>query len=127
MESDKAEATSRRSERSSSTQGVYLSTLGEERDWIAPKCSCRVVDCLIASSSCGLIYTSKLGNDVAGKGVEPGAVVVEHFARMEFECRVSELEKRVGCLEQRKKLVFWPYVIGLVGVVVAMCAVTIAK
>ncbi|MED6210146.1 hypothetical protein PIB30_061427, partial [Stylosanthes scabra] len=127
MEIDRAEATSRRSERSSSTQGVYLSTPGEERDGIASKCSCGVYAILYLSKTsmnpnrlffgcpffrgglphCKFFmwldrYTLKLGNDVARKGVEPGAVVAEHFARMEFECRVSELEKRVGCLEQRK-------------------------
>ncbi|MED6109249.1 hypothetical protein PIB30_031688 [Stylosanthes scabra] len=69
-------------------------------------------------------HISRVRNGVAGKSVED---VGEHFATMEFQSRISGLEKRVGCLEQRKKFAFWPYVIGLVVIVVAMWAVTMTK
>ncbi|MED6118638.1 hypothetical protein PIB30_004688 [Stylosanthes scabra] len=139
MKNDGADATSRGSQRFSSTHGVYLPTPGEESDGIAPKCRCGVYAILYLSKTptnpnrlflgCPFFrvlprHTSKLSNGVAGKSVED---VAEHFATMEFESRISELEKRVGCLEQRKKFAFWPYVIGLVVIVVAMCAVTMAK
>ncbi|MED6218691.1 hypothetical protein PIB30_028777 [Stylosanthes scabra] len=142
MENGGADGTSRGSQRSSSTQGVYLPTPGEESDGIAPKCRCGVYAILYLSKtqrtltcsssdvhSSGYFlwldqHTSKMSNGVAGKNVED---VGEHFATVEFESRISELEKKVGCLEQRKNFAFWSYVIGLVVIVVAMCAVTMAK
>ncbi|MED6194982.1 hypothetical protein PIB30_033706 [Stylosanthes scabra] len=149
MENDGADATSRGSQRSSSTQGMYLPTPGEESDGIAPKCRCGVYAILYLSKTptnpnrlffgCPFFrgglphcryfllldeHISRVRNGVAGKSVED---VGEHFATMEFQSRISWLEKRVGCLEQRKKFAFWPYVIGLVVIVVAMWAVTMTK
>ncbi|MED6112871.1 hypothetical protein PIB30_065681 [Stylosanthes scabra] len=51
MESDRAATSSRRSERSSSTQGVYMPSLGEEMDGVAPKCRCGVYAILYLSKT----------------------------------------------------------------------------
>ncbi|MED6134817.1 hypothetical protein PIB30_040525 [Stylosanthes scabra] len=51
MESDGAATSSRRSERSSSTQGVYMPSPGEEMDGVAPKCLCGVYAILYLSKT----------------------------------------------------------------------------
>ncbi|MED6132804.1 hypothetical protein PIB30_022268 [Stylosanthes scabra] len=113
MESDEGASSLRHSERSSSTQGVYVSRLGEGRDEVAPKCTYggRLPHCKFFMWLDRCI--AKLGNVVAGKCGEEVEDAAEHFSRMELEWRVSDFEKRVGCLEQRKKNMCWCYVMCL--------------
>ncbi|MED6170665.1 hypothetical protein PIB30_033232 [Stylosanthes scabra] len=138
MESDGAATSSRRSERSSSTQGVYMPSVGEEMDEVAPKCRCGVYVILYLSKTSsnpnrlflgcpfykGRIpycryfkwldqFTAKIDKVVAAKCGEGAEDVHEHFSRMEHEWRFSELEKRIAYLEQRKKSMHLCYVVGL--------------
>ncbi|MED6199881.1 hypothetical protein PIB30_079959 [Stylosanthes scabra] len=138
MESDGAATSSRRSERSSSTQGVYMPSLGEEMDGVAPKCRCGVYAILYLSKTSGNPnrlffgcpffkgklpyckffmwldqYTAKIGKAAAGNCGEGAEDVTDHFSRMEHERRFSELEKRIACLEQRKKNMYLCYIMGL--------------
>ncbi|MED6143713.1 hypothetical protein PIB30_008353 [Stylosanthes scabra] len=141
MESDGGATSSRRSERSSSTQGVYMPSVGEEMDEVAPKCRCGVYVILYLSKTSsnpnrlflgcpfyktqGRIpycryfkwldqYTTKVDKAAAAAKCGEGAEdVAEHFSIMEHEWRFSELEKRIACLEQRKKSIHMCYIMGL--------------
>ncbi|MED6106934.1 hypothetical protein PIB30_009234 [Stylosanthes scabra] len=149
MENEGAATSSRRSERSSSTQGVYVPTVGEDMDGVAPKCRCGVYAILYLSKTasnpnrlffgCPLFngrmphcksflwldeHTTKLGVGGAGKRGEEVEDVAEHFCRMEYERRFFELEKRVGAMEQRKKILYLCYVVGFSVVIIAACMYT---
>ncbi|MED6112656.1 hypothetical protein PIB30_063586 [Stylosanthes scabra] len=150
MESDGAASSSRRSERSSSTQGVYAPRLGEQMDGVAPKCSCGAYAILYLSKTvnnpnrlffgcpffkgrlphCRFFmwldrYTAKLGNDASGKCAEEVEDVSDQFSRMQCEWRFSELEKRVACLEKKKNDLLY-IVMGLLVVLVALYDVAFA-
>ncbi|MED6180205.1 hypothetical protein PIB30_008063 [Stylosanthes scabra] len=152
MESNGGAGSSRRSDRSSSsTQGVYLPRPGEERDVVAPKCRCGVYAILYLSRTeknpnrlffgcpffrggfplCKFFewldrYTAKLLHGAAIENCgEEGDELNVHFSRMELEWRVAELEKRIGCLEERnkEKNLVWLYVMCLASAVFAVCVV----
>ncbi|MED6209812.1 hypothetical protein PIB30_058292 [Stylosanthes scabra] len=116
MESDGGGGSSRRDKSLSSTQGMYVPRLGEDRDGVAPKCSY------------GVPVHCKTGNGVAGNCGEEIEEVDEQFLRMELEWRVVGLEKRLGCLERRKKKnMCWLYVMCLIVVLLVVPVATLLK
>ncbi|MED6174763.1 hypothetical protein PIB30_072124 [Stylosanthes scabra] len=145
MESESAATSSRRRERSSSTQGVNVPRFREEMSGVAPKCRCGVYAILYLSKTvsnpnrlffgcpffkgrlphCKFFmwldqYIAKMGNGDPGKCGEHVEDVAEHLSKMEYEWRLTELEKRVGCLEQRKKTMSMCYVVGMFLVIVVV-------
>ncbi|MED6139526.1 hypothetical protein PIB30_084634 [Stylosanthes scabra] len=149
MASDGAATSSRRSERFSSTQGIYFLRLREEMDGVAPKCRCGVYAILSLSKTssnpnrlffgcpffkgrlphCKFFmwldqYTAKICTIEAGNCGEVVEDVTEHFSKIKYEWRLYELEKRVASLEQRKKNMYLCYVMGLCLFLVAVYVTT---
>ncbi|MED6155903.1 hypothetical protein PIB30_009678 [Stylosanthes scabra] len=99
-----------RSERSSSTQGVYVPTVGEERHGVAPKCRCGVYAIPYLSRNlpyCRFFmwldeFTANIANEAAGRVGEQEQDVREQFGRIELEIMMHDLEERVAALEKKK-------------------------
>ncbi|MED6176108.1 hypothetical protein PIB30_084732 [Stylosanthes scabra] len=128
MESDGAASSQRcssggggRSDRSSSTQGVYIPIVGEERDGVAPKCHCRVYATLYLSKTaskpnrlffgCPFFRVSVgsylIASSLSGYTAKFGEVeedVKEHLSMINVESRVTELESRVAATEKKKNM-----------------------
>ncbi|MED6219178.1 hypothetical protein PIB30_033386 [Stylosanthes scabra] len=136
MESDGAASSSRRSgrsggggksERSSSTQGVYVPIVGEEREGVALKCHCGVYaipylsrtesnpnrlffGCLFFKGRlphCNFfmwldVFTAKIANGATGKVGEQKQNVRKQFGKIELEILMHDLEKRVAVLKKKK-------------------------
>ncbi|MED6223845.1 hypothetical protein PIB30_078056, partial [Stylosanthes scabra] len=136
MESDGAASSRRqsggggvRSEHSSSTQGVYVPRVGEDREGVAPKCHCGVyaIPYLSRTESnpnrmffgcpffkgrlphCKFfmwldVFTAKMTNVAAGKIGEEEQDVREQFGRIDLEKLIHNLDNRVAILEKKNHM-----------------------
>ncbi|MED6138586.1 hypothetical protein PIB30_075659 [Stylosanthes scabra] len=110
MESDgaasnpKQNAGGGRSERSSSTQGIYDPRVGKERDEVAPKCHYGVYTILYLSKTTRTLIAC---NATVGKFGEEKEDVKEHFTRIEVKNRVSDLENKAATMENIVKGRTW--------------------
>ncbi|MED6160976.1 hypothetical protein PIB30_056333 [Stylosanthes scabra] len=100
-----------RSDRSSSsTQGVFLAKVGDNKDGVAPKCHCGVYAILYLSKTannpnrlffgCPFFKLGKIGEQ---KHAEETEDVDEQFAMLGVENKIIELEDRLVAIERKNK------------------------
>ncbi|MED6220918.1 hypothetical protein PIB30_049411 [Stylosanthes scabra] len=139
-----------RSDRSSlSTQGVFVASVGDDRDGVAPKCHCGVYAILYLSKTakntdrlffgCPFFKKAEIRHckyfrwldrhidELRRHGIvrrqEDIEDVDEHFALLGVENRVAELEDRLVAMEKKKNNPICWIIMGLLAWIVAMYVV----
>ncbi|MED6107310.1 hypothetical protein PIB30_012704 [Stylosanthes scabra] len=139
-----------RSDRSSSsTQGVFAASVGDDINDVAPKCHCGVYAILYLSKTaknpdrlffecpffkkaeirhCKFFrwldrHIEQLRRDGIVRRQEDIKDVDEHFAMLGVENRVTELEDRLAAMEKKKKNPICWIIVGLLALVLAMYTV----
>ncbi|MED6191719.1 hypothetical protein PIB30_003062 [Stylosanthes scabra] len=118
-----------RGERSlSSTQGCFVAKAGNERDGAAPKCKCGVYAILYLSKTsnnpnqlffgCPFFkldqHAAKFGKKEGMKCEEDEEDVNEHFAKLNVDDRLGDLEDRVAAIKRKKSINTFLIVMGFI-------------